>query len=88
MNDLKRPQEEATKIFCDYQSTIAMAKNPVFHGHTKHIKIKYHAMREAEREKEIELMPCRSNNQVADIMTKELPKSRFETLRHMLGVSM
>ncbi|XP_057994321.1 secreted RxLR effector protein 161-like [Hevea brasiliensis] len=40
MKDLKHDQEEATIIFYDNQSAVAMAKNPVFHGKTKHIKIK------------------------------------------------
>ena len=35
-----------TDIFCDNKSTIAMAKNPVFHGRTKHINIRLHFIRE------------------------------------------
>lgn len=62
MNGLKQPQHEATEIFCDNQLAISMAKNLVFHGHTKHIKINYHAVREAKGEKEIILMHCRLEN--------------------------
>ena len=49
--------------------------------------MKYHAIREAEREKEIELKHCKLENQIIDIMTKVLLKWRFQTLRTMLGVS-
>ena len=63
-----------------------MVKNPVFHEKTKHIKIKFHAIREAEREEEVQLMHCDAKDQLADIFTKGLQKSRFEVLREKLGV--
>ena len=47
LKDLNQEQAEATEIYCDNQSAIAMVKNPVFHRRTKHIKIKYHFVREA-----------------------------------------
>ena len=85
--NLNQNQSDATEICCDNQSAVAMAKNPVFHGRTKHIKIKYHFVREAEAEGEVRIVHCNSEEQVADILTKALPKARFETLRNKLGVS-
>ena len=82
-----KEQAEATKIYVDNQSTIAMAKNSMFHRRTKHIKIKYHFIQEAETENEIRLVHCNSEDQIANILTKALPKARFETLRTRLGVS-
>ncbi|KAH7576545.1 hypothetical protein JRO89_XS01G0104700 [Xanthoceras sorbifolium] len=49
-----------------------MAKNPVQHGKTKHINVKFHAIREAERNKEVKLVHCRTEEQVTDILTKAL----------------
>ena len=46
MTDLKMVQDDATKIFVDNQVAIAISKNPVFHGRTKHFKIKYYFARE------------------------------------------
>ncbi|XP_071741192.1 probable disease resistance protein At1g61300 [Rutidosis leptorrhynchoides] len=79
-------QDEATQIFCDNKSAIAMAKNPVFHGRTKHIDIKYHFLREVSAKKDIELKYCKTEEQ-ADIFTKALPRPKFEFLRNMLGVT-
>ena len=84
---MNQEQAEAIEIYCDNQSVIAMAKNPVFHGKTKHIKSKYHFGREVEAEKEVRLVHCSSEDQIADILTKTLSKGRFETLRKRLGVS-
>ena len=64
-----------------------MVKNPMFHGRTKHIKIKYHFVREVEKEKEVKLIHCNLEDQVVDILTKSLSKTKFKTLRKLLGVS-
>nr|KYP44120.1 Copia protein [Cajanus cajan] len=63
-----------------------MAKNPVQHQRTKHIAIKYHFIREVETTKQIQLEYCSTEDQVADIFTKALPRTKFEQLRTMLGV--
>ena len=79
-------QEKAIEIFCDNKSAIAMAKNPVYHSRTRHIAIKHHFIREAIEEGEVELKFCRSEEQIADIFTKALPKKKFQFLREALGV--
>lgn len=53
LNDLKDDQLKPTEIFCDSKFIIAMVKNPVFHGKTKHIKIEYHFLKEAEKKGEV-----------------------------------
>ncbi len=40
-----KPMEELT-VFEDNQSAIQIARNPQFHGRTKHIEIKFHFIRE------------------------------------------
>ena len=48
LKDLGQEQVEATNIMCDNTSTVSISKNPVFHGRTKQIKIKYHFIREVQ----------------------------------------
>ncbi|KAH1064247.1 hypothetical protein J1N35_029234 [Gossypium stocksii] len=36
------PQEGPTPIYCDNNSTIKLSKDPVLHGRTKHIDVKFH----------------------------------------------
>lgn len=63
-----------------------MAKNHVFHNRTCHIAIKHHFIQEAIKEGEIQLKFCRSEDQVADILTKALPKENLQHLREVMGV--
>ncbi|KAI5336241.1 hypothetical protein L3X38_015508 [Prunus dulcis] len=86
LEDFGEEQTTATTVFCDNTSAISMAKNPVFHQRSKHIKRKFHFIREAIQEEVIELLYCKGEEQIADIFTKALPKDRFNYLRRMLGV--
>ena len=84
--DLSQVQHCATIIQVDNKSAIAIAKNLVQHGRTKHINVKFHAIRQAEKEGEVQLVHCKSEDQVVDIMTKALTAGKFEILRSKLGV--
>ncbi|KAL0366816.1 UNVERIFIED_CONTAM: Retrovirus-related Pol polyprotein from transposon TNT 1-94 [Sesamum radiatum] len=87
LEDMGEKQEEPTTIYCDNKSAIAITKNPVQHNRTKHIDIKYHALREATTRGEIELNYCSTEEQLADMFTKALPRDKFEELRTKIGVS-
>ncbi|KAG8491981.1 hypothetical protein CXB51_015331 [Gossypium anomalum] len=84
--NLNEEQVEATEIRVDNQSTVAITKNPVFHGKTKHFKIKFHFVREAEQSKEVNLVHCSSENQFANILTKSIGATRFDALRRKIRV--
>ncbi|TQD95392.1 hypothetical protein C1H46_018987 [Malus baccata] len=86
LTDFGEEQVEATPLLCDNTSAIAMSKNPVFHQKTRHINRKYHFIRDAIQDGTIELHYCRTDEQLADMFTKALPKDRFEYLRDALGV--
>ena len=83
---LQHEQKEPTKIFCDNMSAIALSKNPVFHGRSKHIDIKFHYIRNLVKDREIALMFCKSEDQVADIFTKPLKVEAFLKLKKMMGM--
>lgn len=84
--DLTKEPTKSMVIYEDNQSAIVMAKDPQFHGRSKHINIKYHFIREQVTKGSLELKYCRSANMVADIMTKGLTGECFEKLRMMTGL--
>nr|GEV55419.1 hypothetical protein [Tanacetum cinerariifolium] len=59
LSKLTHSEEEKVTIRVDNKSAIALMKNPVFHGRSKHIDTKYHFIRECvEREDiQVELIP-------------------------------
>eukprot|EP00253_Pinus_taeda_P012207 PITA_12207 len=73
-------------ILCDNTSVINISKNPVMHSKIKHIPIKYHFLREQVLEQKVKLEYVPSKEQVADILSKPLPRETFEYLRQKLGV--
>ena len=77
-------QLEPTQIYVDNQAAISIANNPVFHGRTKYFKIKLYFLRKVL--KEVILLYCRTNDQIAYVLIKVLSKARFEELRSKLGV--
>ncbi|KAJ7980732.1 Retrovirus-related Pol polyprotein from transposon TNT 1-94 [Quillaja saponaria] len=88
LEDLHFKQEEATTIYCDNSSAIKLSRNPVLHGRSKHIDVKFYFLRDLTKERVIDLIYCRSEDQVADIFTKPLKVAAFQKLRKLLGVGM
>ena len=81
MADLHLKQQESTQLFVDNQAEISIFNNLVFHGKTKHFKIIFFFLREVKKEREVKLFYCKTEEQSADILTKALPKLKFEYLR-------
>jgi hypothetical protein len=86
LRDLHMEEEEATEISVDNQAAIAISNNPVFHGKTKHFNIKLYFIREVQKNGDVKLLYCRTEDQMADLFTKALPANRFEFLTRLIGV--
>nr|GEW16095.1 retrovirus-related Pol polyprotein from transposon TNT 1-94 [Tanacetum cinerariifolium] len=67
-------------LYCDSQSAIAISCNPVHHSRTKHIRTRYHLIKEKVENGIIELYFVRTKYQLADMFTKVLPEDRFKYL--------
>lgn len=85
-NFIRRTEETTITIRCDNQSAMKLGKNPVYHARTKHIDVKYHWIREAIENKICEIEYVHTQKQLADILTKQMPKRSHKALRLLIGV--
>ncbi|GJT82518.1 ribonuclease H-like domain, reverse transcriptase, RNA-dependent DNA polymerase [Tanacetum coccineum] len=86
LSKLTHSQEEKVIIQVDNKSAIALMKNPVFHGRSKHIDTKYHFIRECVKKEDIQVESVSGEYQKEDILTKALPKMKFLTMRQLIGL--
>ena len=77
---------DAIPLFCDNESAIKLANNPVQHSQTKHIDIRHHFLIDHEVKGDIALQHVSTDRQLADIFTKPLDESRFCALRNELNI--
>ena len=75
-----------TIIYGDNQGAIALAHNPEFHAKSKHIEIQDFWCREKQRSGEVDFKYVSTKDQIADGLTKALPKPQFESFRKALGL--
>ncbi|KAF7810522.1 putative mitochondrial protein [Senna tora] len=86
LKDIHQSVDYPVELFCDNQSAIRLAGNPVFHARTKHVEVHYHYIREKVLRGDIEVKYISTDNQIADIFTKGLSGTKFEDFREKLGM--
>eukprot|EP00253_Pinus_taeda_P030516 PITA_30516 len=84
--NLFRRNMEATRIMCDNQSCIKLSENTVFHDRSKDIDIWCHFVRDNVQQGVVQLSYTPTGEQVADILTKALGKSKFDYFREKMGM--
>ncbi|GJR85608.1 ribonuclease H-like domain, reverse transcriptase, RNA-dependent DNA polymerase [Tanacetum coccineum] len=87
LSKLTHSQEEKVTIMVDKKYAIALMKNPVFHGRSKHIDMKYHFIRECVKREDIQVEFVSGEYQKVDILIKALPKIKFLTMRQLIGLN-
>ncbi|CAI7806123.1 unnamed protein product [Closterium sp. NIES-54] len=76
--ELGEEQQGTTPLYCDSQGAISLAKNPVLHGLTKHMRVKWHWTRSMVAAGEVELLYVKMTGQPADMMTKRLVEQHIQ----------
>ncbi|GJV00904.1 ribonuclease H-like domain-containing protein [Tanacetum coccineum] len=87
LKDLKCFNLLHVKVFCDSNSAIKIAANPIFHERTKHLEIDLHFVREKIIVGVIETVKIETANHIADILTKGLDTKQHNILCYKLGLT-
>ena len=86
LTDLTGTEIQKFRLLVDNMSAIELSKNPVHHDRSKHINTRFHFIRECVENGVVSVEHVRTEDQLADILTKPLGRVRFVELRSRLGV--
>ena len=74
------------KICCDNTGAIALARESRFHKRTKHIKRSFNSIWDQVQVGEIEICKIHTDLNVADPLTKPLPRAKHDQHQRYMGV--
>ena len=73
-------QKGPIELFEDNAQTILAAERGMSGPRTKHLPLELHFMHHAQRDNEIKFVKIGTKKQIADVLTKHVPKDQFEYL--------
>ena len=86
MHELIGNRMEKFDLCIDNKSAIEISRNPVYHGRTKHIEVRYHFIRNCVEENKVMLKYVRMDDQLADLFTKPLGITKFLEFWKKIGL--
>ena len=82
MDSISRP----LRIFCDNSAAVFLAKNNKSGSRSKHIDIKYLAIREHVKEKQVVIEHISTELMIVDPLTKGMPPMKFKDHVDIMGI--
>jgi hypothetical protein len=86
LGDLLSRDTGAVELMVDSKSALALARNPVFHERSKHIRVMYHFIRGCLEEWNFKACYINTKDQLADLLTKPLGRIKFLELCSKIGM--
>jgi hypothetical protein len=84
MDEIGFGDSKPSQMYSDNQAAIAMTQQASSHAATRHMKMKFHYIREQIANREVTLGHCPTLQMIADILTKALERGLFEKFRRVL----
>ena len=86
MTEIGFPSRGTCRLFCDNKAAISISENPVQHDRTKHVEVDRHFIKEKLEDGIVEFLYIRSEDQLADILTKAVNGQIFKTALNKLSI--
>ena len=87
LGELGYPSNSASNLFCDNKAAIDISHNPIQHDRTKHVEVDRHFIKEKLDENIIQFPFVKSEDQLADILTKAVASQAFYNSLVKLGMN-
>lgn len=87
LSELRIDLHHPPVIYCDNVGATYLCANPVFHSRMKHIALDYHFTRNMIQAGQLRVSHVSTRDQLADTLTKPLPRSQFQLACHKIGVA-
>uniref|UniRef100_A0A803KPS4 Retrovirus-related Pol polyprotein from transposon TNT 1-94-like beta-barrel domain-containing protein n=1 Tax=Chenopodium quinoa TaxID=63459 RepID=A0A803KPS4_CHEQI len=79
-------KQDVCALYSDSQSAVQLAKNPMFHYRTKHIKRRYHYTRSLVKDGKMYLRKIAGSKNPADMLTKVVSSDKLRLCRTSIGL--
>jgi hypothetical protein len=86
LTEINFPPDSAMNLFCDNKAAINISHNPIQHDRTKHVEVDRHFIKQNLEERIIQSPFVKSEDQLADILTKAVSSKDFYNSLNKLGV--
>jgi hypothetical protein len=86
LSELKLSTNSTMKLWCDNQSAINIANNPIQHDRTKHVEIDHFFIKEKLDDGALKLNYVNYVEQVADCLTMSLGVKEFVSFCNKMGM--
>jgi hypothetical protein len=84
-SDMNATQPGPTELYCDNSTTTRLISGEACHKQTKRIDIKFQSVRDHAERGEIKIPQISTKDQLADSLTKTLPKTSFVNILNLLN---
>lgn len=79
-------EQKATRVLCDNNSAICLAKYQIFHERSKHIDVRLHYIRDQIEKNEVEVLKVGTEDNAADPLTKAVPHLKLKHCLELVSV--